>query len=826
MKTICYKSKAIQGIILLLAICFLVSLWPFRLWNEIVTASVPVTTGAMSEQVTEEHTLLQSFVAQYDHMDTISFFLGEETTGDSFYCRILDEQYQVLCEEVTQISPDTLPGYQKVMIDVDLEVGKMYYCILQGNASVLFVGQEAVSMTDMPYAGVLYYDDTALDGVNLVADYNYIVPLRKGRVLLWGALIAALTALLLGAVRFYYRKKEDPLITVEKVVKYTMNPLTALLLIVCMVAVLTGSWSHYLLDNTVYVISILLLGLLLFYGINHNRDGQEPIFTKAYISSHIGDLLQSFFIAGAVGACCEYMSGLYDIHHAVAERKEMIFFALAILAMYRFKELVNLYNAIYLVAAGTGGLIYYKQHLTSDMEALDQKVLKLTVWVAVLLGMIVWNQILSFCKKRIARPAFLYGGLLTVFFAAIMIFRNGRWWTVAMAVSFTLFYLTYGRWAHKERLLMNICRGLVLQFVMATGYAWLHRPYVTYRTARYTHIFHTVTITATYLTIIECAAIVLFLGKFRKSHKWKDIWKEAVLLGVVSSYMVFTMARTGYFAVAVTILFALLLMAGGKKMARVKNIGVATGMMLLSLLICMPVTFVIQRTLPALVSDPYVYEIESYLDDNLRGRKVNSVEYMRVGRFIDVFCDKILNIPEGTFDIYGEIAEFNATHDVTAFTAREVLPYSEESRFYVVKDTELLASTTEEVSADYTNGRIDIFRSYLEQLNLTGHEEMGATLQDGSIATHAHDIYLQVAYDHGIPVGILFVLVGIGTFIKACIYFYRHRDEETCAALPAIVTAAVAVAGIVEWIYHLSNPCGFVLMLVLAPLIFDRRKQS
>lgn len=121
---------------------------------------------------------------------------------------------------------------------------------------------------------------------------------------------------------------------------------------------------------------------------------------------------------------------------------------------------------------------------------------------------------------------------------------------------------------------------------------------------------------------------------------------------------------------------------------------------------------------------------------------------------------------------------------------------------------------------DYTNGRIDIFKSYIEQLNMTGHTEMGALLQNGEIATHAHNIYLQVAYDHGILVGIVFVLVGIVTFVMSCIYYHKKKGRITYAALPAVVTVAVAVAGLVEWIFHLSNPCGFVLMLVITPLLF------
>ena len=831
MKKIVYKSKAIQAVILIVAVCLLASLWPLRIWRETVTTAVAPATGTMTGVIDNEKTLLQSIVAQYDHMDTIDVYLDENSVGDTFYLRILDEQWQSVCEEKTQIDAEILPGFQQIMIDIDMEVGKMYYVILQGDDSEIFVGCETVPLTDTPYLGTMYYADDTQDGMSLVANYNYSMPLRKTRVLVFGGLIAAAAALLCLAVRFWYKKKEDRLITVEKAFKSVMNPIVAIGTIFCLGAVLLGVFGNYFLDNTVYFVSVVLLSLVLFYGINHNRDGQEAVLTLAYFKTHIGDLIQSIAIAGALAGCCEYMSGLYDIHHTLAERKEMLWFAIAVIAMFKWKEIVNLYNAIYLVGAGLFGYYYFKTHLTPEMDDLAVQALKHTVWIAVLLGLIVIRTVIGLCRKkadghmqenglgRMARPSYLYAGLLALFFAMIIIFRNGRWWGVAMVVAFTLFYLNYGMWEHKSRLLVNVARGVIFQFAWATGYALLHRPYVTFRNARYTHIFHTVTITAAYLTIVECAAAVILCDKLRKSRKLRDCWKELILFGVVSSYMLFTMSRTAFFAVGVAVLFALVMMAGGKGKERLvsfgKNLGLAVG----AVVVCLPMTFSIQRNIPILASDPFLYEIEYSMycpEDVMRGRNLDSKNFMRVGRFIDVFAEKIFGIPEGTFDIYGEIAEYERTHQ-NRITAKKTEETSENGQ--LVASAEGVPVEIPEDN-DYTNGRLDIFKSYIEQLNMTGHEEMGAVLKNGEIATHAHNIYLQVAYDHGIFVGILFVFVGFATFIKSCLYYHKKKDKITYAALPAVVSAAVAVAGMVEWIFSLSNPCTLVLMLVITPLIF------
>ena len=814
MKKIVYKSQAIQAVILIIAACILVSLWPLRIWHETITEAILPQTGAMTDRVDNDKTILQSFVAQYDHMQTISLYLGDATEGESFYVRLLNEGQVMVAEEEVRIEPENLPGYYEVLMDVDMEVGKMYHCIVQGNDSNVFLGCESLPLEEMPYAGTMYYDNTAIEGMNLVADYNYSVPLRKGKVLLIGALTVLLAALAIAAVRGFYRKRErDCLITVERAFKFVMNPIVAAGTVFCLIAVLMGACGNYALDNTFFFISILLLSAILFYGINHNRDGQEPVITVEYLKTHAADILQSVFIAGAIAACCEYMSGLYDIHHAVAERKEMLWFALAVIAMFKWKEIFNVYNLIYVVGAGIYGYHYYQSNLTEEMSQLDVQVLKYTVWIAILLGLIVIRTVIGLFKMKLARPNLLYAGLLAVFFALIIIFRNGRWWTVALVVAFTLFYLNYGMWEHKAHFLTNLIRGAIFQFLWATGYCMLYRPYVTYRNARYTHIFHTVTITATYLTMIECMAAVLLLNKLVKSRKLKDCWKELVLFGVSSSYMMFTMSRTAFLAVGAALLFALIIMSAGMGKKKLQNFGKNLGMMALAVLVCFPVIFSMQRNIPALVSEPYLYEIEYSMycpDDVMRGRKLGSENFMSVGRFIDVFAEKLFGIPEGTFDVYGEIEEYERTHANEASVDNHLL----------IASADYIPDGVGEEEKDYTNGRLDIFRSYIEQLNMTGHEEMGATLKNGEIATHAHNIYLQVAYDHGIPVGIAFLLVGIVTFVMSLWYYYKKREVVEYAALPVVVTIAVAVAGIVEWIFHLSNPCGLLLMLVITPLVF------
>ena len=125
----------------------------------------------------------------------------------------------------------------------------------------------------------------------------------------------------------------------------------------------------------------------------------------------------------------------------------------------------------------------------------------------------------------------------------------------------------------------------------------------------------------------------------------------------------------------------------------------------------------------------------------------------------------------------------------------------------------------EESDADVSNGRLDIFRSYLEQLNDEGHEDMGAVLPDGSIAAHAHNIYLQVAWDHGKIIGIMFAIWCLLTCIRAFIVFMSHKDTYPGFGILLAVSVTFTVCGITEWISHPCNPVGMVMLLTSSLLI-------
>ncbi len=903
------KSRAIQSVIVLFALFIMFTIYPLRLWEENIPSVSNQKLAGSSDSISEDY-MLQRFIAQYDHLGTINLYVVDFENGwnrdqrvDSFIFRMMDSNMEIMFEEKINVNFNEIPGFCSVYINEDLEVGKDYYYFLQGmDGSRVWFGLEETETAGTPYVSRLIYNYDELEGYNIIGEYNYTVPLRKDKVFKYDAILLAAALFLVAAIEIYFRgTKKDKLITIEKTVRCTGNLLVGAgtlyaVWIITIRQFFSGNW----LDNVFYTAGALMGSATLLYMINYKKDRAAYIPFGKRFTDHWQDILQTVFLAAGVWACCNYMNGLYEIHHRVAERQFIVFLSLAAIVMCAKKDIFNKFTVIYGIIA-TGIVLWYHS-IYVDYLAMDEWDLRILRWgiaAVVLAGFLLMNIVIQFLKRRkMSRLCWWYGILLAIFFTLIIVLRNTRWWTVALAASFTLFYIRYAFWDKKEHLLQNICNGLLLNFVCSMIFSFARRPFLSWVYPRFPFIFHTVTVTAVYMTFIMCAALVKLMAKYKTVYcrdkedapegmeGLRYLWKELLLLGLSSAYMLFTASRTGFLAVAVMLLVVIVFLAMDVRRQRAKKIAVWIGMMACCVAWCFPVVFTFQRIMPAICSNIFKYEVEEFPDAVTRGDEWDSMYYITVSRFAEVFNNKIFGIPESGSNSYerseeyqkyrakrfnnkGEVvweggmdeldvdistegnAEAEAVKDEKAADVQEekkldiISVKTEEER---LADEEEAAKREEEAKSgnleemqeeaggeeaaaedlsvyekteEYANGRMDIFRAYLEQLNLTGHDDMGAIMPDGTLSVHAHNIYLQVAYDHGIVVGALFLLVGAAAFVQGCIYYRRKKDRVPDAALPAAAIAAFAMAGLVEWIFHLCHPAGFVLMLVLAPLLFD-----
>lgn len=841
------KRQAVCGTVWVIVVCVVLLLWPLRLVNETIISDSNRQIVMESDEIVSGNVVQQMFVAQYDRLKNIDIYLSEGTVGEEFNFVLYDASMSIIMQQVINTKDmKSIPGDCTVQINIDTEVGQAYYYLVQGMESPFRVAFEDTAASGNMYNGTLYYGDVEDEEHCMVASYEYEVPLRKGRTLVCDVLFVLFGILVTYLTDRYYKKypERNTLVTVEKIVKTVCNPLIVLAAAGAFVAVWPGRlFSTNTVSIVFFEVSILLAAAILLFAVNHDRTGYASDRTLAIVlKDNWQNYLQSVFFAGAIWACCNYMNGLFELHHTVAYRQMLIFLALAVLVTYKFKDLFNVINLIYCVIAGIVGYQYYQKALAAlqDPEELDIPVIKLTVWVGVLAGLILIGTIRFAVKRRIRGFSLWYSILVGGFFALIIIYRNTRGWPIYLVCAFTLYYLNMAAWEKKAALLRNVCNGILFHFGVMVLYCLLHRPYMFFQYYRYPFIFHTVTISAVYLAMVVCAALVKFLDVYRRDQRLVAVYKELIVLGVSAVYLLFTLSRTGYLAIAVTGVIMIPVMCFSLK-GRWRRMLRSIGMMLLAASLCFPVIFTAQRIVPAVVARPELHEIEEMPVEIVHGRDMDSYYYITIQRFIQVFQMKILGIPEENSlraiymvaDAKEEVLDnplFVRTSDILLASTEDtaagaaVEESAEDTAAGVTAEEIAAVGEDQEKEDSYTNGRLEIFRVYYSNLNKFGHDDMGIMESDGNFLVHAHNSYLQVAYDHGIYVGAVFILLGIGTLIQAAVYFHRHKEDRVCAALPMAILILFAVAGLTEWIFHPCCPIACGLLLALAPLLIDSRK--
>lgn len=837
MNRIINKRQAVCSTAWIIVLCVVFALWPLRLVKETVTSDSNKQIVAESEAITSGYVVQQMFIAQYDKLKNIDVYFVDGTIGEEFNFVLYDAAMNMIMQQVISTEDmKAIPGYCTVQVNIDSEVGREYYFLLQGIDSPFYVAYENTEDSGNIYNGTLYYGNVEDTEHCMIASYEYEVPLRKGKTLVCDALLV-LSAILVTCITGKYYKKypeKNVLVTVEQTVKAVCNPLIILAGAAAFIAV----WPCRLFTKIpasiiFYEASVLLAVILALYAVNHSRTGCASDRTLwDILKVNWQNYLQSALFAGAIWACCNYMNGLYEIHHSVAYRQTLIFFTLAVIVTYKYKDIFNIVNLVYIVIAAVSGYNYYTGTAAAleNPEELDFLVVKLTAWTGILAGIVVIGTVRSLVKGQIRDISVWYSILVAVFFALIILYRNTRGWPIYLVCSFVLFYLNMAAWEKKAVLLQNICNGILVHFGAMVIYCLLHRPYMFFIYYRYPFIFHTVTMSAVYLSLVVCAALVKFLDAYRRRQQLAAVYKELFVLGVSSVYLLLTLSRTGYLAVIVMAVVIIPTMCFSLK-RRWRSMLCSIGMMALAVLLCFPVVFTAQRMMPAVVARPEFYEVEELPAEIVHGRDMDSRFYITIQRFIQVFQMKILGIPEeeSLRAIYmvtdaGEEMFHNA---LLADTGELLLVSTEDMAVTAEVESGTSESETEEEEEySYTNGRMEIFRVYYHNLNKIGHDDMGIMEPNGHYNVHAHNIYLQVAYDHGIYVGIVFVLLGIGTLIQAAVYFHKRGGDRACAALPLAVLVLFAVAGLTEWIFHPCSPIAYCLLLTLAPLLVDKQRTA
>ena len=509
----------------------------------------------------------------------------------------------------------------------------------------------------------------------------------------------------------------------------------------------------------------------------------------------------------------------------------------------KYKKPDIIWLGIWLVGSVIGNLVWFSvkgpinegQYL---MAAIDVGILGFTL-IRVLFTKF-WKRI---CRKKEG----LVGILFAVMSLWMVLSRHYEIWQIWFFGMFLCFYLT--RMEEEEENLMwdALSLGFIWAFFMIQIWAYGFRPYDEvrylgpYSNTNMTALFYLVT----YMMVLYRIHVLHWREKegMVTANGWQNrLWKVFyyVLAGGLVSFIFFTICRTALLVlIGLTFLFGII---SNLWMLREKVYRLILRWVALALcaVITFPCVYGTIRYLPCILHRPVWFGAEYHED------KVHSFDPWNSWRYISL--EEFLETAVGRMDmgkIVGDASEqeegskelmevspelFADGVDITPVSEAET-PEAETSEGDITDLEMETASAAEDDGLlrgeDAQNSgriRLEIWKHYLSDLNMTGHTvtEGHYQITEDFHAWHAQNIFVQMLYNYGIPAGAMFILLMIWYGLKSIAILFKAK--EPTVLLPGMVFVVFMGFGMLECVWYPGQAI-LILMYVVAKRLLRKAEK-
>ncbi|MCM1182550.1 MAG: O-antigen ligase family protein [Roseburia sp.] len=831
------RNANIQILMATLAFILLVRVYPMGIpRTHEVSRQQAVSADARGELVGEAFTAqdkkLQTVYFTREHLDGIVLYLNckvmlEQTVTETIWFRLYNDGFSCIYEEEYSCRRMEKDGYLRASVDMDVETDRAYYY-------EILVPEECVDYIELPVAdrgalgqvenSTLYIDGIINDEVCLIADFDYSEPLSAGGILLRYALILAVTAALYALVMlglyYYDRELSDYAGVIDRYARVAGSVLAgAGMVFLFLFCVVWNKFGGGLWDRLFFAVAVPAAGLWVmgalwlpfFYP-------KKPKTVQASVGRQFSFQWRNYIQTVSFGflfyALCQYVNAQREYDHMKNTRWMLIFLAIAFLMTFSERQLLNRLNAIWL-AAGTIGAILYCGGVTGDEQT--QMLAKLTCGVVAAWGLLILNILLqirvgrgSLALMRAAAaehvPQVVYGALWVVFALFMWCYRFEKVWVFTAVLPFLAMFFLRMMPAAKSRFLKNFTDGILLSFGLVVLFSLHHRPY--HYWTRYGALFHTVACTGMYMAVVLGAALGKLYGKLKDGgHMLRRCFYELSLAACAISFILLTVSRTAFLTMGITVV-AIVGLAAVTYRKRPRRVLRELGMFAAAVLMCFPVVFSTVRSVPAIADDPIQYEIEREDSSHTvrKGDRIDSGLYMTVEHFFSVLLGRFgYEAPEEEEAFNGISVE---EQGLLAYTGED---FAGMQMNRAADDPEGAAP---EAGRDVSNGRFEIFRDYFKALELKGHPGMGLLNDTGEDHGHAHNSYLQVAYNFGMIAGMVFLSICALSLWSAARLVVTQGRQYGIFMVPFALVIVFGAVSLTEWAFHPCIPAGFCFLIL------------
>ncbi len=421
-----------------------------------------------------------------------------------------------------------------------------------------------------------------------------------------------------------------------------------------------------------------------------------------------------------------------------------------------------------------------------------------------------------------------------LFFVLSIISVNKAFWPVWFLIMLGGFYLFPMDKKGLDELMLGMTDGVLVSFFWIQGRAFLYRPYDV--DARYMGHFNNVNVAAMYFLLVYIAWLAR-LGYARRREKTNKL--ECVICfvfaGAMWDFALLTLSRSSLLAfVLITLIYLvveeIITFKKGFKGLLIR------GLLLFLVFVTMflPV-YACCRYIPALRHHPVWYG--DYSEEKVHSwDPIDSEKYTSLQEFFYAMIGKTVRTVKDVDPDFAAGTDFEKLNDkftlpdiqIEAEIVSEdpmgmILEYSDGVEPGADRDHPVLEHYTGNYDGQgIMTGRTFIYRYFIKQLNLLGHEEAfpSVWISKYEYYGHTHNSFLQMAYCFGVPAGILFVILMVGGQIMIIVRSLRQKTGlEWRYLFSLLILGVLSINGMFEMTVLLGKVILILSFLSLIVLV-------
>lgn len=454
-----------------------------------------------------------------------------------------------------------------------------------------------------------------------------------------------------------------------------------------------------------------------------------------------------------------------------------IFMAIILFSACPLKRFCNRFNAIWsgvCMAAGIGVCFIDLPKYGMILPQVELAVFNLW-WI----GILVKYYIYEIFVKHSIKIAFNKTAVLWTVMTVFMLLSQTRFkvWPLWYYFMFGLFYITPYTIKDRELLFDSMIDGSLIAFYIMQIISFFLRPF---NDARYQGMHTDWNISALYYLIIFLMCLFkLHILNEKNGKKGQKLFYEGTT-AVTLCLQIMTGCRTAWVTSAVVILlYGIFVLIKREKISFLKSILRGMRLVVLTVLLFVPVFFCARYLKP--LSPAEILSVEEY--GVIR-------DYTELDEFLE-------NTFQRVYRIFGGIKEKDTDESATA----------------VMEGTDANA-TPQWIKDPASRERYQIYVTYLSHTTWVG----GLTFDDSDgTMYHAHNLWIQMAYTYGIPVGILCVVMAVVLIVNN----YRkmkYNEKNPYGIIGFFVTLVFFIYGLMECVWMIGQLTLFLVYFAQCPL--------